>query len=68
MSQPWAHASQVPMGRHAYAVSTAAHLVGLLLNSLLLGIVVAKGEVALLIISIVVSAWDIFVFLQAWVM
>jgi len=35
---------QVPTGRHAYVMSTAAHLVGLLLNSLLLGIVVAKGE------------------------
>jgi hypothetical protein len=36
--------AQVPTGRYAYMISTAAHLVGLLLNSLLLGIVVAKGE------------------------
>lgn len=34
---------QVPHSTKAYVISTSAHFVGLLLNALLLGVVVAKG-------------------------
>ena len=38
--------AQVPLDRSTYVISTAAHFTGLLLNSLLLGIVVAKGKIS----------------------
>ena len=38
--------AQVPLDRSTYVISTGAHFTGLLLNSLLLGIVVAKGKIS----------------------